>query len=109
MRGRARPSSTTLDALPDEYLLLRTGRRSSFARRGQAYSLDGGPFELRLVGDGRDDLLAVWYRARDPRPTAPPLLTLFGWYRGANGVDGKVVDAALVRFLTDALATGRRS
>ena len=39
-------------------------------------SAAGGPFELRYVHLGQDDLVAVWYRAFNPRPSAMPLLTL---------------------------------
>lgn len=96
-RAGARPVSSLIASsgadLRDEYRLLRAGRDSSFARRGQVYAPDGGPFELRLVGNGRDELIAVWYHVHDPLPTVPPLLTVFGWYRGANGVDSKSADA----------------
>ena len=52
-----------VSAPPDEYLLLKVGQSSGFAKKGQVYSAGGGPFELRFVDSSRDDLIAMWYQA----------------------------------------------
>jgi hypothetical protein len=90
-------------ALPDEYLLLRVGPSSGFAKQVETYSAAGGPFELRFVDPSHDDLIAVWYQVFNPGPTAVPLLTLRGWYRGQNIWNGSDVDAKVGEFLTSAL------
>jgi hypothetical protein len=90
-------------ALPDEYLLLRVGRSSGFAKKSENYSVAGGPFELRFVDASHDDLIAVWYQVFNPGPSALPLLTLSGWYRGPNSGSGGDVDARVGEFLTSAL------
>jgi hypothetical protein len=94
---------TPVATLPDEYLLLKVGGRSDYAKRSQIYAGAGGPFELHSVHSGQDDLVAVWYRAFNPRPTAMPLLTLSGWYRGPNTTIVQEIDASLAGFLARAL------
>jgi hypothetical protein len=91
--------------LPDEYLLLRVGRSSGFANKAENYSVAGGPFELRFVDASHDDLIAVWYRVFNPAPSAFPVLTLQGWYRGPNSGSAGDVDARVGEFLTSALKT----
>jgi len=52
---------------------------------------------------GQDDLVAVWYRAFNPRPSAMPLLTLLGWYRGPNTTTSEEINANIAAFLASAL------
>ena len=92
---------TPVASLPDEYLLLKIGPDSSFAKKYATYSR--GPFELRYQAPGHDDLVAVWYRAFNPRPSAMPLLTLLGWFRGANTVTFEETAASIGAFLASAL------
>jgi uncharacterized membrane protein YhaH (DUF805 family) len=73
-----------VEKLPDEYLVLKVGRKSSFAEMHKNYAADGGPLELRHVSPGHDDLIAVWYREFDPAPSMPPVLTISGWLRAPN-------------------------
>jgi hypothetical protein len=91
--------------LPDEYLLLKVGRSSGFAKKGQNYSPSGGPLELRYVSSSRDDLVAVWYRTFNPGPTILPVLMTSGWYRGSNGVPSGEISQSVGRFLTASLKT----
>ena len=92
-------------ALPDEYLLLKVGRSSGFARRGQTYYGAGGPFELRYVAPSHDDLVAVSYRAFNPGPGILPVLTSSGWFRGSNSVTTTDVSRSIGEFLTASLKT----
>lgn len=101
-RGQSRPPVEAL-ALPDEYLLLRVGQSSSFAKNRQVYATAGGPLELRIVAAGRNELIAVWYRAFNPSPSGVPLLTVAGWFRGQNSATTDQVDATIAAFLTRAL------
>jgi hypothetical protein len=94
---------TPVASLPDEYLLLKLGRDSGYAKKSLIYSAAGGPFELRYVHSGQDDLVAVWYRAFNPRPSAMPFLTLLGWYRGPNTTTAEEIAASLAAFLASAL------
>ena len=52
---------------------------------------------------GQDDLVDVWYRAFNPRPSAMPLLTLLGWYRGPNTTTSEEINANIAAFLASAL------
>jgi uncharacterized membrane protein YhaH (DUF805 family) len=94
---------TSVPALPDEYLLLKVGRSSSFAKQRQIYSAAGGPFELRFVDSSHDDLIAIWYQTFNPAPAALPLLTTSGWYRGPNSVSVGDIDVRVSQFLATAL------
>ena len=94
---------TPVASLPDEYLLFKLGRESGYANKSLIYSAAGGPFELRYVHSGQDDLVAVWYRAFNPRPSAMPLLTLLGWYRGPNTTTAGVIAASVAAFLASTL------
>lgn len=89
--------------LPDEYLLLKVGRSSSFAKNRQIYAANGGPFELRYVNSSRDDLVAVWYHAYNPGPSVLPVLTSAGWYRGSNSVRSGEIEVSVGKFLTTSL------
>jgi uncharacterized membrane protein YhaH (DUF805 family) len=89
-------------ALPEEYILLRVGRSSGFAKKGQIYAAAGGPFELRHVDASHNDLLAVWYRAYNPSPSVLPVLTSGGWYRGSNTTTSAHLDAKVSEFLATA-------
>jgi uncharacterized membrane protein YhaH (DUF805 family) len=90
-------------ALPEAYILLRVGRSSSFAHKGQIYRTAGGPFELRYVDATRDDLVAIWYRAFNPGPSVLPVLTTSGWYRGSNSATTTQVEASVQEFLAAAI------
>ena len=94
---------TPVASLPEEYLLLKIGPDSSFAKKYTNYSR--GPYELRYVTQGHDDLVAVWYRAFNPRPVAMPLLTLLGWYRGPNTTTYDETAASIAAFLASALSS----
>lgn len=94
---------TPVASLPDEYLLFKLGRESGYANKSLIYAAAGGPFELRYVHSGQDDLVAVWYRAFNPRPSAMPLLTLLGWYRGPNTTTAGEIAASVAAFLASAL------
>ena len=94
---------TPVASLPDEYLLLKVGQSSSFAKARQIYSAAGGPLELRYVSASRDDLIAIWYQAFNPGPAALPLLTSSGWYRGPNSVSSGDIDVKVSEFLATAL------
>jgi hypothetical protein len=107
-RNRARNNATkqsTVTSLPDEYLLLKVGRESTFAKRGRTYSGTGGPLELRYVDSSHDDLVAVWYRAFNPGLTILPVLTTTGWFRGSNNVLSSDIDLHVGEFLAAALKT----
>ena len=96
---------STVASLPDEYLLLRVGRSSSFAKKGQNYSILGGPLELRYVDSSHDDLVALWYRVFNPVPSLLPVLTSMGWYRGSNSATTTEIDARISEFLANSLKT----
>jgi uncharacterized membrane protein YhaH (DUF805 family) len=89
--------------LPDTYLLLKVGRASFFSKDRQIYASAGGPLELRYIGAGRDDLVAVWYRVFNPSPTRAPILTTAGWFRGSNSASTDEIDATVQAFLQRAL------
>jgi len=107
-RGR-RPQPREVASLPDEYLLLRTGTASHFAKRGHVYGAAGGPLELRFVDTERSELVGVWYRSFNPRPAFPPLLSMAGWFRGSNGATTSEVSASLQAFLTRSLDNSSRN
>jgi uncharacterized membrane protein YhaH (DUF805 family) len=94
---------TSVPALPDQYLLLKVGQSSSFAKARQIYSAAGGPFELRFVDSSHDDLIAIWYQAFNPAPSALPLLTTSGWYCGPNSVSSSDFEVRVSEFLVTAL------
>lgn len=103
-RGTGRSAQRTdIASLPDSYLHLRVGRASAFAKPRQVYAATGGPLELRLVEPGRDELIAVWYRAYNPLPTLPPFLTVLGWYRGSNTANSDAIADAIREFLAKAV------
>lgn len=93
----------TVDELPERYLLLKVRRSSSFAQKTQQYTGLGGPYELRLVAPGRDDLIAVSYRILNPHPSFAPVLTNSGWYRGRATIFTEQFRASLTEFLSTAL------
>jgi uncharacterized membrane protein YhaH (DUF805 family) len=98
-RGRQAPPREVA-SLPYEYLLLRSGTASHFAKRGHIYGPAGGPLELRFVDMERSELVGIWYRSFNPRPAFPPLLTMAGWFRGSNSATTDEVNASLQAFLT---------
>jgi len=100
-RRPARPRA--VEAPPDEHLLLKIGRSSSFAKRQRNYGTTGGPLELRFVNPQRDELVAVWYRSFNPPPARLPLLTTSGWFRGANSATTEEIEAGIDAFLDNAL------
>ncbi len=101
-------SPRAVQTLPEEYLLLKVGRSSSFAKSRQIYHGAGGPLELRFIGPQRDDLVAVWYRAFNPGPSATPLLTSYGWFRSAtNSVSPSEIQESVRSFLAKALMPSR--
>jgi uncharacterized membrane protein YhaH (DUF805 family) len=107
---RARPGGSSKQPAeaaspPDEYLLLKIGRSSGFAKSGQIYSGAGGPFELRYVAPSHDDLVAVSYRAFNPGPGILPVLTSSGWFRGSNSVTTTDIDQSVGDFLATSLKT----
>lgn len=101
-RSRASTQSK-VTALPEEYLLLRVGHSSGFAKARQSYAAAGGPLELRYVDPSHDELIAVWYRAFDPAPSALPVITTSGWFRDANSATTEEIEARVAEFLTTAL------
>jgi len=103
--GSRRTEPTEALSLPDEYLLLKVGRASTFARSGQIYAGTGGPFELRYVAPSQNDLVAVSYHAFNPAPTILPVLTSSGWFRGPNSVTTTDVSRSVGEFLTASLKT----
>lgn len=105
-RGSVAPSRE-IQSLPDEYLLLRVGQTSQFAKRERLYSaMGGGPLELRFVSAQHDDLIAVWYREFRLQPAMLPVLTMAGWYHEGRGNTATTEerDAVIRAFLTKALA-----
>jgi hypothetical protein len=94
---------TVVDGVPDTYLLLKRGRSSSFAKPRQQYATDGGPYELRIIAPGRNDLIAVSYKTFNPRPSLLPVLTQTGWYRGSNSVMSEKVSDSVRDFLLNSL------
>lgn len=92
-------------SLPDDYLLLKVGDQSSFEQRGTLYKL--GPYELRHVSGGHDDLVAAWYRVFNPGPTTIPLLTIAGWYREPDIINNVDYDGSVETFLSKALVPAR--
>lgn len=103
--GSRAMKQSAVTALPDEYLLLKVGRASRFAKPRQIYAAAGGPLELRYVDATHDDLVAVWYRAFNPAPSRLPVLTTMGWYRGPNSAMSGDVDRRVGEFLAAALKT----
>ncbi len=101
--------AAVIDRVPDTYLLLKRGHSSSFAKPKQQYVLDGGPYELRIVAPGRNDLIAVSYKSFNPRPSLLPVLTQTGWYRGSNQVMYETVSDSVRDFLLDSLRGQRHS
>jgi uncharacterized membrane protein YhaH (DUF805 family) len=98
-------SPQPIGALPDEYLLLKVGRDSTFAKREVNYAAAGGPLELRLIGPQRNDLLAVSYRKYDPPLARWPVLASHGWLRpGSNSATTDEIEGSIRDFLTRALA-----
>jgi hypothetical protein len=94
---------TVIDGVPETYLLLKRGRSSSFAKPRQQYATDGGPYELRIIAPGRNDLIAVSYKTFNPRPSLLPVLTQTGWYRGSNKVMSETVSDSVRDFLRNSL------
>lgn len=96
-------ASKHFDGMPETYLLLKMGRKSQFADTKKQYASADGPFELRLISPGHDDLIAVTYKTLNPSPSIPPVLTSNGWYRGANVAFTGNISANVSKFLTTAL------
>ncbi len=95
-----------VDALPAEYLLLKVGRASAFAKERQTYAAAGGPYELRIVSGASNDLLSVWYRTYNPEVSDFPILTSMGWMRpGSNSATTDEIEETLRAFLVRALAS----
>lgn len=92
---------TDVEALPEDYLHLRIGRSSSFAKPRQIYR--GGPYELRNIAPGHDDLIGVWYRAFYPDPVALPILTTQGWLFKPNVTTMDSYTAEVSQFLKRSL------
>jgi uncharacterized membrane protein YhaH (DUF805 family) len=103
-----RPEPRNVQVLPDEYLLLKVGRTSRFAQRNQMYGAGGGPLELRLVDAQHDELLGAWYRAFNPRPSLPPMLTVSGWFRPAYAWKPGEYNAHIRDFLARSLDNSGR-
>ncbi len=101
------PLPRPVESVPDEYLLLKVGRASAFAKNRQNYGAAGGPLELRFVDSRRDVLVAVWYRSFSPAPVAVPLLTMNGWYRRANSARTHDIETSIREFLAKALILSR--
>ncbi len=99
----ASPPPRQVSSLPSEYLLLRIGQSSGFAKNRQLYAAGGGPLELRLVDPQSSELIAVWYRTFKPSPPVLPVLTLMGWYRGSNTATTDEINATVAAFLNRAL------
>ena len=95
--------AAVIEGVPDTYLLLKRGRSSSFAKPRQQYASDGGPYELRIVAPGRNDLIAVSYKTFNPRPSLLPVLTQEGWYRGSNQVMSDTISTSVSDFLLSSL------
>lgn len=96
-------ASKHFDGVPETYLLLKMGRKSQFADAKKQYAGADGPFELRLISPGHDDLVAVTYKTLNPSPSIPPVLTSNGWYRAANIAFTEKISANVSRFLANAL------
>ena len=101
------PFPKVVGSLPDEYLVLKVGRASGFWRQQEKYAAAGGPFELRIVDQRRDELVAVWYQALGSRPALVPVLTTSGWLSRADGATRFDLDDSIREFLASALAPAR--
>ena len=97
------PLPRAVESVPDEYLLLKIGRASGFAKRRLTDAAAGGPLELRLVDSERDVLIAVWYRSFHSDPPGVPLLTMNGWYHRTNGAMTHDIEGSIREFLAKAL------
>jgi uncharacterized membrane protein YhaH (DUF805 family) len=101
------PFPRDIGTLPDEYLVLKVGRSSAFWREHEKYAAAGGPFELRIVDQRRDELVAVWYQSPGFRPSPVPVLTTSGWLARADGTMRIDLDESIREFLARALAPAR--
>jgi uncharacterized membrane protein YhaH (DUF805 family) len=98
-----RDSLTKAESLPSEYLLLKVRNKSSFFDRSKQYGPGGGPYELRYIAPGQDDLIGVWYRVFNTPTALPPVLTTTGWLRAANTVTTDKVTLDLKNFLEQSI------
>lgn len=101
------PLPKTVATLPEEYLLLKVGPVSAFARVGRDSSTVAGPLELRFVDSRRNLLVAVWYRSLQAAPASVPLLTMSGWYRRTDVTATEDIEARIRTFLEAALGPTR--
>jgi uncharacterized membrane protein YhaH (DUF805 family) len=101
-----RPLPRSVDSLPDEYLLLKVGSTSAFARNRRLPD-SGGPLELRFVDSQHNDLIAIWYSSVSPPPSMIPLLTIRGWQ--PQPIDEQLYDIEpnVRQFLGEALGRSR--
>ncbi len=105
--GTARRMAIT--NMPERYLHLRVGAASTFGRRQfVSPGLAAGPYELRLLDSGRDDLVDVWYRSFRLVPAFPPVLSPHDalqrssiWYRVSG--TGTPPRARVLQFLASAV------
>lgn len=93
-----------VEALPAEYLVLRTGRFSNYQELGRGH---GGPFELAYVSPQGEQLVALRYYALKPSPAALPVLTPGGWLSAPDIVRSVGLDARIEAFVQTALTEGQ--
>ncbi len=76
--GSRRWIEAKITALPASYFDLRVSEASRFRQDRTRYEMES-PYELRLVDNGEDALVALWYQRAVRPPLALPVLSLNGW------------------------------
>jgi hypothetical protein len=87
------------DSAPGDYLLIYFPRRSEFLGDRVVADVGSPSVEIYSVGSGGRELVAVTYAADERLPAFPPVLTVWGWYRGDNSVTSQVQCKSVTRFL----------
>jgi len=74
-----------VDSAPTDYVLIRFPRRPGLAAYDRvSMDITSPPVEIYAVDPSGERLVAATYTALNPPPAFPPMLTMYGWYRGDN-------------------------
>jgi hypothetical protein len=96
------------DNVPADHVLVRLSRNPKLApKTGRSMDGTSPPVEIYAVDSSGERLVAFTYKAFNPTPHFPPMLTSMGWFHGNNGVTSQMMckstDAFIQRELLDKL------
>lgn len=96
------------ESVPSDHVLIRFSRNPKLApKTGRSADITAPPVEISTVDPNGERLVAFTYKAFNPTPHFPPMLTSVGWFHGNSGVTSqtqcKSTDAFIQRELLDKL------